>query len=174
MKNFPKDVNEQEFISIVQKIAKKLSSRYVFASYEAADIEQEAFIIAMEAMSRYDTSKPLENFLYVHINNRLKNFKRDNYYRFEVGAAQRIQDSKRNILEPIDIHGLYNVATGDTISNDVHLLEILKLIDEKLPSDMRGDYLRLKNNGKLTKNRKLKIIQTIHEILSGEDLYEEG
>lgn len=174
MKNIPKNVTEQEFVEIVQRISKKLAGRYVFASYESADIEQEAFIIAMEALPRYDNSKPLENFLYVHINNRLKNFKRDNYYRYEIGAAQKIQDSKRNLLEPIDIHSLYSVATGDTISDDVHLLEILKLIDEKLPTHMRGDYLRLKNNCKLTKNRKTKIIETIYKILMGEDLNEEG
>lgn len=174
MKNIPKNTTEEEFVKTVQKIAKKIAARYTFASYEAADIEQEAFIIAMEALPRYDNSKPLENFLYVHINNRLKNFKRDNYYRFETGAAQKIQDSKRNILEPIDIHSLYSVATGDTISDDVHLREILKLIDERLPHDMRSDYLRLKNNCKLTKNRKNKIMQTIYKILLGEDLNEEG
>jgi hypothetical protein len=59
-------------------------------------------------MKDYDSSRSLENFLYIHLNNRLKNFKRDNYYRYEVGAAHKIQETKKSILEPIDIHELFD------------------------------------------------------------------
>jgi len=90
----PENVTEQDFVDIVQKIARRISHRYVFTSYEPCDIEQEAFLIAVEGLERYDSSKPLENFLYVHINNRLKNLKRKVYYRIETGEAQKIQDVK--------------------------------------------------------------------------------
>ena len=42
-------------------------------------------MMGVEGLDRYDSNKPLENFMYAHINNRLKNFKRDNYYRFDYG-----------------------------------------------------------------------------------------
>ena len=63
---------------------------------KSEDIEQEAFIIGAKAIDDYD-GRSLENFLYVHLNNRLKNFKRDNYYRLEHGAAQKIQKRPRKI-----------------------------------------------------------------------------
>ena len=40
------------------------------------DIKQEAFMIAVEALEKYDESRPLENFLYISISNRLKNLLR--------------------------------------------------------------------------------------------------
>jgi len=39
---------------------------------------------------------------------------------------------------------------------------------------MRSDYLKLKNKGKLTKSRKIKIIKRLQEIINGEIDNEEG
>jgi len=167
-------MSEQEVVDTILKIAKKIAHKYTFASYEVEDIEQEAFLIGVSGLNKYDQERPLENFMYVHINNRLKTFKRDNYYRLEHGAAEKIQKSKKDILEPLDIHELYHIATGDTISEDVQISEILDKIDEKLPSSMRSDYLKLKNNASLPKNRKSKIIAFIQEIVDGETSDEEG
>ena len=90
----PKGMDETEVVNTILKISKKLAHKYTFASYEAEDIEQEAFLIGITGLSKYDQSRPLENFMYVHINNRLKTFKRDNYYRLEHGAAEKIQKTK--------------------------------------------------------------------------------
>lgn len=173
----PENVTEQQFVDIVQKIAKRISHRYVFTSYEPCDIEQEAFLIAVEGLERYDSSKPLENFLYVHINNRLKNLKRKVYYRIETGEAQKIQDVKKHILEAVDIDSTQS-ASSVCISSEANIKEILQLIDERLPSSLRGDYLRLKNKGKITKARKHKITRAIENIIGDyfdmEDINEEG
>jgi len=165
--NLPHNISQDFFLATVNRITDRLAHKYVFAGYDQDDISQEAFIIAIDVLDKYDSSKPLENFLHVHISNRLKNFKRDNYYRQETGSAQQLQEKKKNILEPLDIHGLYNVETGDTILDQAHLNEILQKIDECLPIEFRGDYLRLKNNCKLTKSRKAKIIAEIKIILEG-------
>ena len=161
----PKGMDETEVVDTILKISKKLAHKYTFASYEVEDIEQEAFLIGLAGLSKYDQARPLENFMYVHINNRLKTFKRDNYYRLEHGAAEKIQKSKKDILEPLDIHELYHIATGDTISEDAELSEVLERIDEELPSGMRGDYLKLKNNATLPKSRKAKVVAFIQEII---------
>lgn len=163
--DLPSSVTEEYFLAVVRRITSRISHKYVFPGYESGDISQEAFIIAVEVLPRYDQSKPLENFLYRHISNRLKNFKRDNYYRQETGNAQELQEKKRNILEPVDIHGLFHIATGDNISDEAHLNEIIDLIDKNLPKELRGDYLRLKNGCKLTKVRKQKVIESIKTIL---------
>lgn len=170
----PKGMNETEVVNTILKISKKLAHRYTFTSYEVEDIEQEAFLIGIAGLDKYDQDRPLENFMYVHINNRLKTFKRDNYYRLEHGAAEKIQKTKKDILEPLDIHELYHVATGDTISEDAQLSEILQKIDDNLPSNMRSDYLKLKNNATLSKSRKAKVMSFIESILEEDGDVQEG
>jgi hypothetical protein len=112
----------------------------------------------------------LSNFLFTHISNRLKNFKRDNYYRLDIGSAQQIQDRKKHLLEPIGIDNIYAVSSKEDAPNNIHITEILKYIDEKLPAKYRRDYLKLKTNSPLPKSRKAIILNIIKEILNeGED-----
>jgi len=171
---FPEGVSEEKFLAAYHFVIDKIAHKYVFTSFECDDIRQEAFLIAYDGLKSYDKGRSLENFLYIHLSNRLKNFKRDNYYRYEVGDAQKMQDTKKSILEPIDIHELFHIATGSDIEDEAHLTEIHDIIDEKLPANMRSDYLKLKNKGKLTKSRKIKIIKKLQEIIDGEHENEEG
>ena len=170
----PEGLTEERFLEAYHSVIDKIAHKYVFTSFECNDIRQEAFLIAYNGLKDYDNGRSLENFLYIHLSNRLKNFKRDNYYRYEVGDAQKMQDTKKSILEPIDIHELFHIATGSDIEDEAHLTEIHEIIDEKLPANMRSDYLKLKNKGKLTKSRKNKIIQKLQEIIDGEIQDEEG
>ena len=166
----PKNLTEQEVIDTITKIARQLAPKFVFASYEVDDIFQEAVIIGIDGMEKYDENRPLSNFLFTHISNRLKNFKRDNYYRLDIGSAQQIQDRKKHLLEPIGIDNIYSVSSTEDMSNNVHISEILKYIDEKLPAKYRRDYLKLKTNSPLPKSRKAIILKIIREILNeGED-----
>ena len=70
-----------EELAIIDKVAKRLARRFKFGYYEVADIEQQARLIALEGLKRYDGVRPLENYLWVHVRNRLCNFKRDNFMR---------------------------------------------------------------------------------------------
>jgi hypothetical protein len=74
-------MTEEEVIQIIQKIANKLSYKFTFGPYTREDIRQEAFIIGMDGLKGHDGIRPLENFLWRHIRNRLCNFKRDNFIR---------------------------------------------------------------------------------------------
>ena len=172
----PEGLDEQYVIDTIYSIAKKISHKYVFTSYQAEDIEQEAFLIGMECLSRYDQVRPLENFLYTHMNNRLKNFKRDNYYRHDHGNAQKVQDRKKSILEPLSFEYLYSLYDREEVVNQAHAKEMLDLIDKELPSYMRKDYLKLKSNSFLLKKRKADIIAVIRDILDSqnEDANKEG
>ena len=79
-----------------------------------------------------------------------------------------MQDIKKSILEPIDIHELFHIATGSTIVDEVQVVEIQEIIDRNLPANLRSDYLKLKNKGKITKSRKNKVISKLKDILRGE------
>jgi len=74
-------LSEDEVVQIIDKIAKRLAARFKFGYHEVKDIEQQARLLALEGMQKYDGVRPLENYLWVHVRNRLFNFKRDNYFR---------------------------------------------------------------------------------------------
>lgn len=164
-------MTQDQVILVIQKVAKRLSNKYTFPNFDEDDIEQEAFIIGMEAMERYDSSRPLENFLAVHIKNRLKNFKRDNYYRPDVGRAEQIQKNKRKILEAGPIES-FAFLLQENFTDDLHYKEILEYIDGNLPPQFRGDYLRFQNEQILTKSKKTNLLNCLRGLL--EDFYAQG
>jgi len=74
-------VDETEFLKAVDKISKKLIYKFKFGYHEAEDMRQQATIFALQGLKNYDKKRPLENFLWTHVRNRLFNYKRDNYQR---------------------------------------------------------------------------------------------
>ena len=74
-------VSDEEFIVVLDKITKKLIYKFKFGYHEAEDMKQQAAIFALEGLEKYDNKRPLENFLWTHVRNRLFNFKRDHYQR---------------------------------------------------------------------------------------------
>lgn len=170
----PENMTEDEVVDTILTISRKVASKFVFAFYDEDDIAQEAFIIGIEGLERYDSSRPLSNFMYTHISNRLKNFKRDNYYRLDIGSGQEIQDRKKSILDAIDISSIHSVYTKDETMTDIQCRDILELIDRKLPFQYRRDYLRLQQNAPLSKTRKIQIQKVIQEIIDQGEEYTEN
>src|SRR5688572_7034440 len=84
----PTGISEEFFIETFNKVVSRLSYKFRFSSFEAEDISQEAFLLALKGMKNYDAKRPLANFLYIHLRNRLYNFKRDNYLRIEVPCTR--------------------------------------------------------------------------------------
>lgn len=76
-----KKVNEEDFLKALDIISKKLIYKFKFGYHEIEDMKQQAAIFALEGLENYDNKRPLENFLWTHVRNRLFNFKRDNYFR---------------------------------------------------------------------------------------------
>lgn len=76
-----KKIKETDFLTALENISKKLIYKFKFGYHEIDDMKQQAAIFAMEGLEQYDNKRPLENFLWTHVRNRLFNFKRDHYYR---------------------------------------------------------------------------------------------
>jgi hypothetical protein len=74
-------VTEAEFVTVWEKISKKLGYKFKFGYHSHEDMKQQAAIFALEGLKNYDNKRPLENFLWTHVRNRLFNYKRDNYQR---------------------------------------------------------------------------------------------
>jgi DNA-directed RNA polymerase specialized sigma24 family protein len=74
-------VNEQDFLNVIDIITKKLAYKFKFGYHDIDDMRQQITIFAIEGLKNYDHNRPLENFLWTHVRNRLFNYKRDNYQR---------------------------------------------------------------------------------------------
>lgn len=77
----PNGVTEDEFLIVLDNISKRLGHKFKFGYHDFDDMKQQAAIFAMEGLEKYDNSRPLENFLWTHVRNRLFNYKRNNYQR---------------------------------------------------------------------------------------------
>jgi len=76
-------LSEQQIIEIIDKIASRLGPKFRFGYHTNEDMKQQASLFAWDGMVAWDGIRPLENFLWVHVRNRLYNFKRNNYGRPE-------------------------------------------------------------------------------------------
>jgi hypothetical protein len=183
----PEGYTENEVLEIIDKILSSLARKYKFGIYGVDDIKQEGFILSLDALKRYNGSAPLENFLRKHLNNRLKDFKRDNSFRIDSRCnkcdifnpdcescckRQQTQDTKKNILNPIDINVIndeqgtvYEGALIDTLE----MVELVDKINRLLPVEYREDYLRIKEGLYISKMRKEEIENIITNIVEEDE-----
>ena len=177
----PKGMTESEVLEVVNRICDRYAYKFKFGYFEPDDIRQEAFIIAIDALERYDESRPLENFLAVHVKNRLNNFKRDRYYRQHKKLDENIDqlnNSKKFLMDTLDISNIRdekegNMRLDDDFIEKIANEELLEIIDEHLDVSFRSDYLRVKDGTYVPKPRREQIMEEITEILK-EHGYEEG
>jgi hypothetical protein len=67
---------------IIEGLARSRSVNGAFAYYESGDVSQEVWYLCLEALQRYDPKiGPIENYLVRHVSNRIKNLRRDKYFR---------------------------------------------------------------------------------------------
>jgi hypothetical protein len=143
---FHQTVTENEFVEVWEKISKKLGYKFKFGYHSHEDMKQQAAIFALEGLKNYDNKRPLENFLWTHVRNRLFNYKRDNYQRPDkpclncpfykpesdsgcsefsnkndcslfLSWSQR-NDAKKNIMKPIGIENIQE-NNQEAIPNDI-------------------------------------------------------
>lgn len=154
----------QHHLEIIQVIAERISGKYVFGYFDQEDLQQEAVIFGLEAYDRWDGVRPLENFVSVHISNRLKNLKRDNYFRLglEDSSPERQQsnENKRKLMNPAQLTP-FSFYTEDEIDG----WDEVQFVLSKLPPLMRNDFLRLANDVSIPKARRTAIYDKVREIL---------
>lgn len=155
----PDGMSEQETLNQIMCVIDRIAPRYTFSGYEIDDLKQEAFIICMDGLSRYDQSRPLENFLSVHLSNRLKNFVRDNYF------VKNDEDKKR-VMAPKQLSNDENIAQETMhIADIMDIKEAAEVIDRFLPHELRADYLKIVSDVYIPKKRKEYVLNYIKFIL---------
>ena len=77
----PKGMTEEQVLETIENVAQRLAYKFKFGYHEVEDMKQQAKIFALEVLPKYDNKRPLENFLWSCVHNKLFNFKRDNFER---------------------------------------------------------------------------------------------
>lgn len=157
----PKKMTQQEVIDQINIVVNRIAPKYTFNGYDVNDIKQEAFIICMDALERYDNKRPLENFLSVHLSNRLKNFIRDNYY-------TKDEEKKKKVLKPKSLSSEDFIPSHDYHHNHddaIDAKKIQNILDKYLPPTYRADYLKLINDVYVPKKRREEVIEIIKELV---------
>lgn len=151
---------------IIYHLALTIAPKYIFAHYTREDLIQEAYIMGMDAYTRYDGIRPLENFIARHISNRLKTFKRDKYFRPDAGSAETLQLIKKALACPGNIEKIqktYLVDYADIVGVD----EQKEKLNITIPPSYRRDYLRLLAGVRISPIRKAEIINIIRILEKG-------
>lgn len=184
-------VPETEFLETIENISKKLAHKFKFGYHDVEDMKQQIMVFALEGLRSYDKNRPLENFLWTHVRNRLFNFKRDNYQRPDKPCktcpffkhnlcteyANQLDcslyknwytrnNSKKNLMHLNTIEELKEyLPTNQQPCNNPEHNEIIDLIEAELNGEEREIYLRLKNGSKVNKASLNKLLDKIREII---------
>ena len=196
----PRGMTEEQVIQTIDLIANRLAGKFKFGYHELEDMKQQARLFAWEGLENYDGVRPLENFLWTHVRNRLYNFKRNNFGRpdkpcdncpfFDMSFSNsnhygcKAFDNeeecdlyagwlKRNTAK----RNIMNTANLDIDIKQANRLDevldqkhIFNLVDQSIPVLYREDWIRFVNSLKLPKARREKIVDIITQILQENDL----
>lgn len=166
-------LNESEVIEIITMVVKNHKNK-VFGIYDQKDIEQEAWIIALEKMGSFnfekakqkDIKKAFECWLNAVISNRLANLFRDKYIvpqRSLKSDKSDVDQTKRiNLMHPIDISSTSdsNLKTN-FVSFDFN--EIKDIVD-KLDSDNLDILDSILSGEKINCYYRNKLLKSINKI----------
>lgn len=150
---------DETLLGYVKKISKNLGNTHTFDIWEKDDIEQEVYLLMLQAVDEYDEKKGDDYMFYFnYIKNRLSNFRRDNYsnnkYKMGISDARSLE---LDIIDPID----------GFIDN------YKDIIDDRVDSSMRADYLRYREGVKIPHKRKVAIMAHIKDIIGRANRNEE-
>ena len=196
----PHGMTEDEVVQTINLIAHRLAGKFKFGYHELEDMKQQARLFAWEGLENYDGVRPLENFLWTHVRNRLYNFKRNNFgrpdkpcdtcpffdmsfsnsNRYPCKAYDNEQECdlyagwlKRNTAKR-NIMNTANldidVKQGNRLDDALDQKHIFNIVDQAIPVYYREDWIRFVNSLKLPKSRRQNIVEIINSILEENDI----
>lgn len=185
---YPSGITEENFLQVVNIISNGMKESYSFGYYDPADIAQECYVFAIDALPKYDTNKgSLYTFLSVHIKRRLLNLRRNKLARPQLPCLdcqaceteeerlrcqkylkyKKRNDRKRSLMESAELND-FDISNTSTIPPSYSFLlntELMCLIDKNLPISLRSDYRRFLEGAKLSKKKRTHLINIIKEII---------
>lgn len=166
-KEIKKTVSDKELLDTIDIISKKLAYKFKFGYHEIEDMKQQISIFALEGLKNYDHKRPLENFLWTHVRNRLFNFKRDNYQRpdkpcnkcpfFDPNFSSTFNGCK-NHTDKLECSEYNNWYSRNISKKNLMHLNTIEELKEYLPNK-KDETDKASNN---------EILDRIEELLNGE------
>lgn len=183
-------MTKEEVLKTIEKVVAIVSKKYTFAYFTLEDIQQEARLLALKVLPKYDGVRRLDNFLYIHLNNRLTNLLRDTthhihppclpchqnkydlceYKQMNEGPCERYliwqkkNRIKHNIVNP---HGIEKVdkSVNAKVGESFAYEELKNKIDEALPINLRQPYLKMLAGIKVSKPQREAVQKAVLDIL---------
>lgn len=168
MSKLPKVTKEQ--LAVIEQCAQQISSSNWIPGYEKEDIRQEAIIIGIKAIVKYNGSIPLDKFMSNRMKQRLISLRRltnnkpecncgtclkcTNYTaRMKINRASELpaEDSNKSLQYEME-----DILTYSELSN---------YLDHCIPAEYREDYLKILAGVAVPIARKQKLRELIKDLL---------
>ena len=152
-------------MSAIEEVMSILSSEINHRLYDPEDISQEVFLICSSLLNEYNEEKgELFPYLLGAARNRLVSFFRKHVH----NPATNNSDQKMALVNSLTNFEMEMIDE----QVELHNIEYDVYIDENIPSELREDYLRLKEGIKISsqvKNKILDFIKISIGVLNGEE-----
>lgn len=154
----------EKLLSYAQRISKDLAKNFKFDIYDADDIEQEIFLLCLDAHGVCDATLIEDEYVFYFnfVRRRLISLKRDKYYNPRNPAQQ---ESKRKLKGPkTEVRPDHKVVNEDQLDE---FAEFVTVIDRKIPASYRADWLRLREGIKLSWHVRDKLQKVLTNLVRG-------
>lgn len=187
-------MSENEVLDVIEDIADRLCRKYAFGPFTSEDIRQQVALEAIEALARFRPERgALQNFLARHCRNRLLNMRRCLLTRWEDLPCERCHAgeccgkdgefcepykrwrdrnrTKTNLLLTCDLAEVNDesesrMRLASTVQADAEVTEIVQLLDERLPVELRRTMLQIRAGVKVPKYERTRVEEAVRDILS--------
>lgn len=187
MKMFiPPGHTEETVLAAIEKAVSRLAPAFSFGYFTPEDIKQEGYVLACEVLSaeKYNPSLRLDNFLFIHIRNRLSNLKRRVMRRNDPpckkcaagefckpdGACKKYRqwlelNNSKSCLAGAGVESASEGGSSDSPHVEAEIQEAKEKIDVHLPVELREDYLRMLAGERLSNARRSEVLEAVKEII---------
>lgn len=147
-------ISEEKLLETIEIISKNLAYKFKFGYHELEDMRQQISIFAIEGLEKYDYQRPLENFLWTHVRNRLFNFKRDNYQRpdkpchgcpFHLSQCANTNQDCAEFTNKFDCKAYETWHNRNSAKKNLMYLNTIEEIKESIPNRTKHNYEEIEN-----------------------------
>ena len=181
---------QEEVLDEIKTVCRSISTQINFGYYDKEDIEQEGIILGITVLGDYDFERPLANFIYTHVRNRILNLQRKLLTRTDPPCLlchqsisghsghtdgkmcdsykkwHKLNFTKRSLMEPMELE---EGIAKDTVSDLSETKDLITKIDSLLPIYLRASYLRMRAGENVPENIKEQVEDFVRELIYQEE-----
>jgi len=186
----PKGLTEAQVLESIETVVTLLAPSFVFGYHDLEDMKQQGREWAINLLNKgtYDSSRPLNGYLYTSLFRLYINFQRDHLFRNEPPCRDchkgnfcsekfpgvpckshtnwiRRNSAKSSLMRPNGLDTAPEKAEPMDVVDEIEKREAEHLIDVHLPFELREDYLRMKAGVSVSKVQREIVLDEVRRIL---------